>query len=152
PDEFIRSYRGMMLLFLQSHLEFQVVTPRNLDNFSGDLLILPDVKCLSRAELASLQMLMRSGKALMLTGETGKFDERRKAQPENPLHRMLGITDLCPKRGSRFIYDPECPGRTYYAALENDFNRSALRGDRQNAPFNRRREDFIKEISPALTS
>jgi hypothetical protein len=152
PDEFIRSYRGMMCLLLQSHREFQVITPRNLDSYSGDLLILPDVKCLSLAELSSLGILVRSGKVLMLTGETGKFDERRKAQPENPLHRLLGITDPSRKQSSKFIYDPECPGKIYYAALEKDFNHSALHGDSQSLSFNRLREDFIKEISPALIS
>jgi hypothetical protein len=151
-DEFIRAYRGMMCLLMQSHREFQVVTPRNLGSFSGDLLILPEVKCVSSAELTSLRMLVQAGKTLMLTGETGKFDERRKAQPENPLHRLLGITDPSRKQSAKFIYKPECPGATYYAALEKDFNDSALRGDSQSAPFNRLREDFIKEISPALTS
>ena len=154
PEEFIRSYRGMMLLLLQSHREFQVVTPRNLDSFSGDLLILPDVQCLSRAELTSLAMLVRSGKSLMLSGKTGKFDERRKVHPENPLHQMFGITDPSRKQSAprKFIYDPECSGRTYYAALEKNFNDFALRGDSQSAPFNLLREDFIKEISPVLTS
>ena len=100
PEPFIRSYRGMMLLLLQSHLEFQVVTPRNLGTFSGDLLILPDVKCLSPAELASLRSLVTSGKVLMLTGETGKFDELRRVQPKNPLHLLLRITDPSRKQSS----------------------------------------------------
>src|SRR5215467_1612894 len=57
-EDFIRSYRGAMCLLLQSHLEFQVVTPRNLASFSGPLLILPDVQCVSAAELASLRSLV----------------------------------------------------------------------------------------------
>ena len=67
---------------------------------------------------------------------------------------MLGITDPSRKQSSprKFIYEPECPGRSYYAALEKDFNDSAARGDSRSAPFNRQREDFIREISPALTS
>src|SRR5216683_4627461 len=42
-DEFIRSYRGILILLMQEHLEFQVVTPRTLAEFQGDTLVLPDV-------------------------------------------------------------------------------------------------------------
>src|SRR6266542_3829518 len=51
PDEFIQSYRGIMMLLLTSHLEFQVVTPRDVRHFAGDPLILPNAKCLSNAEV-----------------------------------------------------------------------------------------------------
>ena len=45
-DEFIRSYRGILILLMQQHLEFQIVTPRTLTEFAGDTLILPDVRIL----------------------------------------------------------------------------------------------------------
>src|ERR1700733_84131 len=40
-DEFIRSYRGILILLMQAHREFQVVTPRTLDEFHGQTLVLP---------------------------------------------------------------------------------------------------------------
>ncbi|MGB8115376.1 MAG: hypothetical protein WCF22_16460, partial [Candidatus Sulfotelmatobacter sp.] len=43
-DDFLRSYRGILILLMQSHREFQVVTPRTLHNFSGEALVLPDVR------------------------------------------------------------------------------------------------------------
>src|SRR5262249_12879987 len=81
-------------------------------------------------------------------------DEQSKAQPVNPLHQWLGIKDPSRRQISpgRFIYEPQCPGRAYSAALEKDFNEFAAQGDSDSAPFNRQREDFIREISPALTS
>ncbi len=151
PEELISSYRGMMFLLLQSHLEFQVVTPRNLQEFSGDLLILPDVKCLSRQELDLLESFVRSGKSLMLTGDTGKFNERRELQIENPLHKILGIEGTSQKQIStaalKFMYDPKCPGRNYYREVEKSFNDYAVQGDYQDAPFNNLRKDFTREIS-----
>jgi|SRR6516162_3822756 hypothetical protein len=49
-------------------------------------------QCLSAAELNSLRVLVRSGKALIITGETARFDDQRRAQLENPLHGLLSQT------------------------------------------------------------
>jgi hypothetical protein len=50
-DEFIRSYRGILILLMQKHLEFQLVTPRTLAEGSrGDTLILPEVRILDDSE------------------------------------------------------------------------------------------------------
>ena len=46
-DEFIRSYQGILILLMQKHREFQVVTPRTLANFKGETLVLPDVRIFS---------------------------------------------------------------------------------------------------------
>ena len=40
-DEFIRSYRGILILLMQKHWEFQVVTPRTLANFKARLWFFP---------------------------------------------------------------------------------------------------------------
>ena len=49
-DDFIRSYAGILILLMQSHREFQVVTPRTLDQFNGETLVLPDVRLMSERE------------------------------------------------------------------------------------------------------
>jgi hypothetical protein len=46
-DDFIGSYRGILILLMQKHLEFQVVTPRTLAEFKGSVLVLPDVRIMS---------------------------------------------------------------------------------------------------------
>ena len=61
-EEFIESYRGIMLLLLQSHLEFQIVTPRTLAKFQGDVLVLPDARRMSDLERRALRA---TGKALV---------------------------------------------------------------------------------------
>jgi hypothetical protein len=48
--EFIPSFRGIMILLLQNHLEYQIVTPRTLQAFRGKVLVLPDVRILDDAE------------------------------------------------------------------------------------------------------
>lgn len=67
-NEFIASYRGMLILLMQKHLEFQIVTPRTLAEFDGDTLVLPDVRVLNDGEKASLRKYAESGKRLVVTG------------------------------------------------------------------------------------
>ena len=98
-DEFIRSYRGILVLFMQEHLEFQVVTPRTLAGFQGDTLILPDVQVLNDPERSWLQHYVASGKKLIVTG--------------------TDVTQLAP--ASNVIRFRHCPGKEYMAALERDF-------------------------------
>jgi hypothetical protein len=150
PKEFIESFRGMMYLLLQSHLEFQIATPRDMQSFRGEELILPDVRCLSGPELDWLQGLVRNGKALLVTGETGNYDERRQPRTENPLHKLLGITDPAREQTSagptRFIYAPRCPGKAYYAEVEKHFNDYAVQGDYKAGSFEKLRQRLSSEI------
>jgi hypothetical protein len=150
PKEFIESFRGMMYLLLQSHLEFQIVTPRDMQSFRGEELILPDVRCLSGPELDGLQGFVRNGKALLVTGETGNYDEKRQPRTENPLHKLLGINDGAQEQTSvtppRFIYAPRCPGKAYYAEVEKHFNDYAVQGDYKAASFEELRQRLSSEI------
>lgn len=95
-DEFISSYRGILILLMQKHLEFQVVTPRTLVNFRGHTLILPDVRVLSENERAWLHKYIDDGKTLVVTGEDA-----------TQLGTAAGVV--------RFS---KCPGKDYYAALQ----------------------------------
>jgi hypothetical protein len=97
--DFIRSYRGILILLMQRHLEFQVVTPRTLNAFHGPTLILPDVRILSDDEKSQLKKYLDAGNHLVVTGT----DATQFAANPN-------IT--------RF---PDDPGKTYSAQLESDF-------------------------------
>jgi len=69
--DFISSYRGCLILLMQTHREFQIVTPRTLAEFKGEVLILPDVRELSEAERAALKILAAAGTRLVITGQNG---------------------------------------------------------------------------------
>ena len=98
-DDFIRSYRGVLILLMQKHLEFQIVTPRTLAEFQGETLILPNVRMLGAAEKSWLQKYAASGKKLVITGEDAT--------------QLGNIPSVV-----RF---QDCPGKAYTAALEKDF-------------------------------
>jgi len=98
-DEFIASYRGILILLMQKHLEFQIVTPRTLADFKGQTLILPDVRVLEDSEKNWLKSFAGQGKRLVITG----VDATGIGKSENVV---------------RF---PACPGKAYNAALEKDF-------------------------------
>jgi hypothetical protein len=129
-DEFISAFRGYMLLLLQSHLEFQIVTPRTLEAFQGDVLILPDARCLSANELEALRAYSTLGKTLIATGETGDYDETGAARESNPFAR-LNTPDA---------------GKAYYAALKKDFNQDASVGRWERTSFDQLRKRLVAQI------
>ncbi len=98
-EEFIASFRGVMILLLQKHLEYQVVTPRTLTSFAGKTLVLPDVRVLDDSEKAALRDRIASGKRLIVTGTDA-----------------TGLAAL-----SNVLRIPDDPGSAYMAALERDF-------------------------------
>jgi hypothetical protein len=97
-NEFISSYRGILILLMQKHLEFQVVTPRTLSEFQGHTLILPDVRVMSEGEKAWVRKYVDGGKTLLVTGDD--------------------VTQL--GAAANVIRFSKCPGKDYYAALQKD--------------------------------
>jgi hypothetical protein len=102
-DEFIASYRGILILLMQKHLEFQIVTPRTLADFKGKTLVLPDVRVLGETEKSWLQAFAAQGKRLVITGTDA-----------------TGIASV--QNVARFA---ECPGRAYNAVMEKDFENAS---------------------------
>ena len=97
--EFTASYRGILILLMQKHLEFQVVTPRTLSEFQGNTLILPDVRIINESEKSLLHTYVAGNKVLLITGED-----------------VTGIASA-----ANVIRFSKCPGKDYSAALEKDF-------------------------------
>lgn len=143
---------------MQSHQEFQIVTPRTRQGFKGDVLILPDARCLSEEERNYFASYAGSGKALVITGETGRFDGTGARLASNPVHDLLRITDpQARKDGKGFIYYPKCPRKLYYARLRKEFDQSVAAGVSGPAEFNNVRSAFAAYLSklsqwrPAVT-
>jgi len=150
PEVFIESYLGTMAMLIHSHSEFQVVTPRSLAAFNGDLLILPDVRCLAQEELDSLKSFAQTGKKLVITAETGRYDERRNSRSPNPLHTWLGIREAARKSvgaGKQGLaYFPDSPGRQYFRQLVKEFDLAAGAGSASGMEFEKLREAFMMDL------
>ena len=101
-EDFIRSYAGVLILLMQSHREFQVVTPRTLDGFHGETLVLPDVRLMSEREQHGMEQYVKQGKRLVITGDS-----------------TFPVGDETNVR--RF---PKCPGKAYTASLEASFEQA----------------------------
>ncbi len=99
PEDFLAAYRGTLILLMQKHMQFQVVTPRTLADFHGRTLILPDVRVLSSGEKTSLQNLVANGSRIVITGTDA-----------------TGLAD-----GKNVVRFVDSPGKEYNAALEKDF-------------------------------
>jgi hypothetical protein len=97
--EFLRSYQGILILLLQTHLPYQIVTPRTLAHFKGSALVLPDVRILDGTERGLLDNFVKSGHKLVITGTDST------ALPDQP----------------HVVRFPACPGKAYMQALEKDF-------------------------------
>jgi hypothetical protein len=120
--DFIRSYRGILILLMQKHLEFQIVTPRTLASFHGETLVLPNVRFLEDSERTSIQEFVRSH-TLVVTGA----DETQ-------------LVDA-----NHVVRFPQCPGKAYMEALEKDFEHTAP--DSQEAFLNALKNSTAVEIA-----
>jgi len=98
-DDFIRSYRGILILLMQAHREFQVVTPPTLDEFQGETLVLPDVRLLNEQEQNWIRQYVKQGKKLVITGDGAMAIESR----------------------PNVVRFPQCPGKAYNASLQANF-------------------------------
>ena len=100
--DFIGSYRGVLILMMQAHLGFQVVTPRTLASFQGATLILPNVRVLNESEKAWLRAYVAAGKKLVITGDD--------------------VTGLGNSRG--VVRFADGPGKAYGDRLATDFEQA----------------------------
>lgn len=96
PKEFVDSYRGTLLLLLQTHQQFQIVTPRTLATFHGLSLVLPNVRIVSDTEAASLRQFVANGGHLIVTGQSDpRLDDIASATrlPADPAQRYLALAE-----------------------------------------------------------
>lgn len=150
-EDYMASYKGWMFILLQSHLEFQIVTPRTLSKFDGDLIILPDVKCMNEDEIDWLKNYTASGKSVILTGETGLFDAARNRLSTNPTHYILNIPNSDQDIHSKTLfYYSKCPGKTHLNLIRHEFNQAAWRGSVKKEDFEKFGRSIKKQIVNTL--
>jgi hypothetical protein len=100
PNGFLSSFRGLLVLLLQSHQEFQVITPETLAAFHGDVLVLPSVTVLSDAEKQALNRFAGTGARVVITG-----------------HNVTGLAT-----SERILAYERCPASLYLDELGKNFS------------------------------
>jgi hypothetical protein len=103
PNGFLPSYRGLLVLLLQSHREFQIVTPKTIGDFHGQVLVLPSVSIVSDAEKQALKRFIESGGRLVITG-----------------HNATGLAV-----SEKIVSLEDCPASLYLGKLEKDFAKAS---------------------------
>jgi hypothetical protein len=101
-QDFLPSYRGIALLLMRSHREFQIVTPRTLSAFHGTVLVLPSVSSWSDAEKSALSQYQMTGGRIVITGADS-----------------LGV--IAREQVVRFAH---CPGKEFLSDLQKDVHAS----------------------------
>src|SRR3984957_12487422 len=100
PQDFVASYRGVLLLLLRNHIQFRIVTPRTVSSFDRQVLILPDVRIMSDAESSAIHRFSAYGGRLIITGQSD-----------------AKLNDL--SKAGRY---PDAPERAYLKSAETDFD------------------------------
>jgi hypothetical protein len=104
-EHFLPSYRGLLVLLLQAHHEFQVVTPNTLAEFHGQILVLPNVSILSATEKEALRNFDKRGGRTIITG--------------------VSASDL--GSSPQMVRMADCPSTAYLAGLQRDFAQGSQR-------------------------
>jgi hypothetical protein len=99
PRGFLPSFRGLLVLLLQSHHEFEVITPKTLAEFHGQVLVLPNVTVLTDTEKQSLKRFADNGGRLVITGRN-----------------VTGFT-----ASGHILPIEKCPASLYLGKLEKNF-------------------------------
>ncbi len=89
------AYRGAYRALAESQIAFDLVSDRigKADDFGAQLsryevIVLPDVTCLSEKEAATLDAYVEAGGNLIVTGETGVLDEYGERRANNALKSL----------------------------------------------------------------
>ncbi len=129
-NQFVSSFRGVMILLMQKHLEYQVVTPRDLQNFHGETLVLPGVRVLDEKERSWLRSYVAAGKTLVINGNDS--------------------TDL-PKVPNVLRF-PNDPGKVYMATLEHDFEHTSPEQEQTFLASLKTGADIVVQASPGVAT
>jgi hypothetical protein len=124
-NEFLRSYQGVLILLMQAHQDFQIVTPRTLASFQGRALVLPDVRVLDDAERKLISEFSGAHK-LVVTGQDA--------------------TGLA--ASANIVRFSDCPGKKYLTALEADFGAASPKSQEDFLKSVEQDSDFQVSASP----
>ncbi len=147
-EDFTDSYRGIVNLLIHSHLPLQIVTSRTIENLSPEILILPDVKCISENEAGSIKKMSRNGTKFIITGEFAEYNENREKLDSSELGSNLSWLRQYfsePSSGNYKIVKNN-PGKKYTAAMKEELN-NYFRSNGELTEMSSVRDQFLSEIT-----
>src|ERR1700730_17932540 len=130
PQEFLPSYRGLLVLLLQAHREFQVVTSKTLAEFHGQSLVLPNVSILSDNEKQALRDFDKSGGQIVSTGHDA--------------------TDL--GSSAHIIRIADCPAKIYLSGLQRDFTQGSQQAPESFLRALKQKEEVLVDAPPTIAT
>lgn len=146
-DDFIESYRGIITILMNSHLPYQIVTSRTIEKLSPEILILPDVKCLSDDEIKSIMLLAENGTKFILTGEFAKYDDNRELRSENVSEKLIDASSKILEEGKSNVFFFEgYPGRNYSEKIRGNLNEYFNDKQSDLSELQKLRDSFIASI------
>jgi hypothetical protein len=146
-EEFVNSFRGIVSMLMHSHLPYQIVTSRTIDKLSPKILILPDVKCLSNAEINSIRTLNENGTHFIITEDLGIYNENR--DPHNPerLSDLFSITKRFGRTsGGNYDVFRDCPGKFYTENMKVELNNYFNSQNANTSKMSETRNLFITDL------
>ncbi len=150
-NDYIPEFSGIMQMLLENHEEFQIVTPRTLDDFHGSVLILPNVKILNDKEVAWLNQYVSNGNKLVVTGETGSYTPDYAKRTPNPVLTLLQVQNTSKEAQSKqYLYYPQHIGAQFLKSTENEFNAAAKNGEYKSSNFYQSDKNFKDALHTQL--
>ncbi|HET7212772.1 MAG TPA: hypothetical protein VFL79_04240, partial [Terriglobia bacterium] len=129
-NDFLPSYEGVLILLIQSHLEYQVVTPRTVAEFHGTTLVLPNVQVLGDSEKETLKKFVGRGGRVVVTG-----------------------TDVTGFGNSpQVIRLPSRPGQRYMSSLEKGFGATTPESEHEFLQSLPAAQDLVVKASPSVAT
>lgn len=120
-NEWLNSYIGVLNLLFREHFEFEIVTPRTLSTAHADVLLLPDVRCISDKEMNEFEKWLKAGKTLIFTGETGFYSKTCADKAAiSSFHRFSSYPNAVKIQGK--------PEVEFYSFLKENYNQAAWQG------------------------
>ena len=140
---------GYEQVLIQNQVPFEVLFTEDLGRLDEfDVLILPNILCMSEPEMERIRAFAKSGKGLVATGETSLYDENHRQWRDYGLADLFGTSyerygdNERVFRNGRVIFTPGTPEKV-------DCNRG---GYQTRAPLPEKASDllaFVREVSPS---
>jgi hypothetical protein len=83
---------GLLMLLLESHIPFQVISERELSRLSEfDVAILPSFEAMSTSQSEAIRAYVQAGGRLIATGETSRYTEQGQPRDDFLLADVFGV-------------------------------------------------------------